>query len=202
MHGGRARWSCVRCRAWVHYQALCVKTHVEYPRHRAAGLSMDRVFMLLAVLSKHAGILPFRNDVFVSLVGGLRTSDPSVDLAATVAIASSITSRPVQGDVVFIGEVGLGGELRTVAHMDQRIAAAKQMGFGNVIVAAGRPGSGPGHGASGGIHVAPHSNVVSVLRSVLKPRERAGTVDEFGDGRDDPEDRRRPAARAPEDERR
>lgn len=174
-------------------QALCVKTHVEYPRHRTTGLPLDRVFMLLAVLSKHAGILPFRNDVFVSVVGGLRTSDPAVDLAATVAVASSITSRPVRGGVALIGEVGLGGELRPVAHVDQRIGAAKQMGFSSVIVPAARPGGGPGHGAHGGMRIAPHASVVSVLRAVLLPRQRAAAADEFGDGREEPDERRRGA---------
>lgn len=124
-------------------QALCTDTPFEFPRHRANGVSLDRVFLLLAVLARHARLTSRGRDVFVNVVGGLRLSDPGTDLALAVAIASGMREVPVPRDVAFIGEIGLGGELRPVPHMKARIDAAAQMGFRKIVVPAQAPrGSG------------------------------------------------------------
>lgn len=120
----------------VEVQALCTDTTFEFPRHRSSGIQLERVFMLLAVLRKHAGVRIGRKDLFVNVVGGLRLTDPAVDLATAVSIASSVKEEPVPRHIAFIGEVGLGGELRPVPHTQQRLAAAAQLGFTHCVLPA------------------------------------------------------------------
>lgn len=110
-------------------QALVVPTAADLPRRVATGVEMNRVLLLLAVLEKKAGIRLSNKDVFLSVAGGIRLSDPAADLALIAAIVSSLTERPVDPSMVLVGEVGLGGEIRSVSNPKQRLAEAVRLGF-------------------------------------------------------------------------
>ena len=117
-------------------QALVGPSVLEMPRRTTSGLDGSRVGMVLAVLQRRAGIKLGRQDVYAATVGGVRLTEPSVDLAVAVALASSAANLSVPHGVVAIGEVGLAGEVRRVAGLPRRIAEAERMGFRRVIVPA------------------------------------------------------------------
>src|SRR5437868_5826452 len=117
-------------------QALVGPSVLEMPRRTTSGLDGSRVGMVLAVLQRRAGIKLGKSDVYAATVGGVRLTEPSVDLAVAVALASSAANLSVPHGVVAIGEVGLAGEVRRVAGLPRRIAEAERMGFRRVIVPA------------------------------------------------------------------
>jgi DNA repair protein RadA/Sms len=120
----------------VEVQALATRAGFGTPQRVSTGFDGRRLALLLAVLDKRAG-LPFaQTDVFVNVVGGLRLIEPAGDLAVVSAVASSIYDKPLPASAVFIGEVGLGGEVRSVARLDRRLAEAEQLGFDVVYVGA------------------------------------------------------------------
>lgn len=90
--------------------------------------------MLLAVLAKRGGVDAGRHDVFVNVAGGLRVEEPGVDLGILLAIASSVRDLPPDPDMVVMGEVGLGGEVRRVAHPERRISEAGRMGYAQILL--------------------------------------------------------------------
>jgi len=100
----------------------------------ATGLDHHRVSMILAVLEKRLGMFLQNQDAYVNVVGGVRLYEPAVDLAVAVSVASSFRDRPTGPRDVYVGEVGLTGEVRSVARLEQRLAEARQMGFQNAIV--------------------------------------------------------------------
>ena len=121
----------------VEVQALVQRAGGPYPRNRACGVSLDRLHLLTAVLARHsaAGGALSHHDVMVNVVGGLRLTDPSTELALAMAIASSAVGLPLARGVVFLGEVGLTGEVRgTVPRARDRLAAAKALGFTRAFV--------------------------------------------------------------------
>jgi DNA repair protein RadA/Sms len=122
-------------------QALVGTSVLEVPRRTTSGLDASRVGMVLAVLQRRAGLKLGRQDVYAATVGGVRLTEPSVDLAVAVALASSAANLSVPHGVVAIGEVGLAGEVRRVAGLPRRLAEAERMGFRRVIVpmASGAP---------------------------------------------------------------
>jgi DNA repair protein RadA/Sms len=120
----------------VEIQALASKAGFGTPQRVATGLDHRRLAVLLAVLERRGG-LPFGNlDVFVNVTGGVRLAEPSTDLAVLAALVSSVHDRPVPGDALFIGEVGLGGEVRPVAGVERRLAEASRQGFRRVFLSA------------------------------------------------------------------
>ncbi|MFA5884551.1 MAG: DNA repair protein RadA [Acidimicrobiia bacterium] len=102
-------------------------------RRVATGVDANRLSMLLAVLERHAGVDTRRADVYASVAGGVRIAEPGVDLAVLVAVAGVATDRVVAPRTVLLGEVGLGGEIRGVAHAAVRVAEAARLGFTRVI---------------------------------------------------------------------
>lgn len=118
----------------VEAQALVTDTAFSTPSRRTTGIDQNRLALLLAVLEKRLRYQLYRCDVFVSIAGGLRINEPSVDLGVLLAVASSFRNRMVDPETVVIGEVGLGGEVRSVARIDQRIKEAKLMGFQRCII--------------------------------------------------------------------
>src|SRR6185369_4166788 len=98
----------------IEIQGLAAKAGFGTPQRVATGFDGRRLALLLAVLDKRAGISFAQTDVFVNVVGGLRLVEPAGDLAVASALASSFYDRPLPGDAVFIGEIGLGGEIRGV----------------------------------------------------------------------------------------
>ncbi|MCC6809432.1 MAG: DNA repair protein RadA [Deltaproteobacteria bacterium] len=118
-------------------QALCVPTPFGMPRRTALGVDPNRVALLLAVLERCAGMDVLGQDVFVNAAGGLRLTEPSSDVAIALAVASSVRRRAVDAKVCAIGEVGLTGEIRRVARVEQRVEEARRLGFTRVLVPEG-----------------------------------------------------------------
>jgi DNA repair protein RadA/Sms len=120
----------------VEVQALAAKSGYGTSQRVSTGFDGRRLALLLAVLEKRAG-LPFGQlDVFINIVGGIRIVEPSADLAIAAALASTVHDRPLPADSAFIGEVGLGGEVRPVAQTDRRIAEAANMGLSRIYVSS------------------------------------------------------------------
>jgi DNA repair protein RadA/Sms len=118
-------------------QTLVCETGAELPRRVTSGLDFARVGLVIAVLQQRADIKIGKSDIFAATVGGVRLTEPSVDLALALAIASSLAKISIPADVVAIGEVGLAGEIRRVAGVQRRLAEAARMGFRRAIVPAG-----------------------------------------------------------------
>ncbi|MDH4326384.1 MAG: DNA repair protein RadA [Betaproteobacteria bacterium] len=118
----------------VEIQALVDAAHAPNPRRLTVGLEQNRLAMLLAVLHRHAGIATMDQDVFVNAVGGVRIGEPAADLAAALAIVSSLTDRPIPGKLLAFGEVGLAGEVRPAPRGQDRLKEAAKLGFERAIV--------------------------------------------------------------------
>ena len=120
----------------VEIQALAAKSGYGTPQRVATGLDQRRLAVLLAVLERRGGV-PFGSlDVFVNVTGGVRLVEPSTDLAVLAALVSSVADRPLPADAVFLGEVGLGGEIRPVAAAERRLGEAARQGFRRVFLSA------------------------------------------------------------------
>jgi len=117
-------------------QALVASSPFGMPARKTVGVDVNRMTMLLAVLEKRVGIRVSNLDVFVNLAGGIKLTEPGLDLACVAAIASSFYDRPVADDTVVIGEVGLGGEVRAVSQIERRVMEAKRLGFARCILPA------------------------------------------------------------------
>lgn len=117
----------------VEVQALSNLTPFGYPKRTSTGFDVNRAQLLISVLQKYARINLSNQDIFVNVVGGMRLKDPSCDLGVLMAIASSFLQKSIPSDTCFIGEVGLSGEIRTVANIDKRVKEAKKLGFKKVI---------------------------------------------------------------------
>ena len=115
-------------------QALCARTQLNVPRRLASGLDNNRLYMLCAVLEKKLGFKLYAQDVFVNVAGGIRVREYASDLALAAAIVSSLRGTAIARDTVFIGEVGLSGEVRRVNHMEQRLKECQRLGMRRVIV--------------------------------------------------------------------
>lgn len=114
-------------------QALAAKTVFGYPKRTASGISLNKLNLLAAVLEKRAGVRLYDQDIYVNIAGGVRVTDPAVDLAVVVAIASSVLKKAVKSDIVIFGEVGLSGEVRRVAQEKPRLKEAQALGLARVI---------------------------------------------------------------------
>jgi len=113
----------------VEIQALVSKSSLAYPRRRAQGFDYNRLGLLVAVLEKRAGLALESQDVFVNVAGGIKIEDPAADLAVAVAISSAFYERRVINEAVVLGEVGLAGEIRSIAQVALRINEAERLGF-------------------------------------------------------------------------
>lgn len=110
-------------------QALTSPTHFPYPRRIATGLDINRCQMLLAALEKHVSLNLDNKDVYISLAGGAKISDPSLDLAVCAAVISSVKDKQIAGTSVFIGEVGILGQVANVPLIERRITEANRLGM-------------------------------------------------------------------------
>jgi DNA repair protein RadA/Sms len=113
----------------VEVQALAVSSGYGTPQRVATGLDPKRLAVLLAVLERRAGFSFATLDVFVQVSAGVRLSEPGADLAVAAALISSHTNRPTPADALFLGEIGLAGEVRPVGAIDRRLAEAGRLGF-------------------------------------------------------------------------
>ena len=118
----------------IEVQALVSSAAYGTPQRSATGFDIRRMNMLLAVLEKRAGFKLMQKDVFLNIAGGLRVSDPAVDLAVLVAVLSSNLDMTIDGTICVTGEVGLSGEIRPVNRVEQRIAEAQKLGFKKILI--------------------------------------------------------------------
>ena len=123
----------------VEVQALVAKTGAPVPRRVAQALDGGRLSLLAAVLSERAGVDLAGYDVYANVAGGVRIVEPGVDLAVAMALAGARTNRPIPPDTVFVGELGLGGELRQVAQVVRRLTEAARLGFTHAVVPPSTP---------------------------------------------------------------
>ena len=117
-------------------QALITKSGFPTPRRMATGFDYNRMQMLLAVLEKRAGYFFGSLDAYINVVGGLRLDEPASDLPIALAMVSGLRDRPIPADMLAIGEIGLGGEIRSVIRIEDRVQEAERMGFERVLVPA------------------------------------------------------------------
>jgi DNA repair protein RadA/Sms len=127
----------------IEMQALVSPTPFGYPKRTAVGFDLNRLNLLVAVLTKRAGLNLSSSDIYVNVVGGLRVTEPAADLALILSIASAFKDTQAPPDLVAFGEVGLSGEVRSVSQTTRRVAEAKRLGYGMAV--------GPSHGATPGI---------------------------------------------------
>lgn len=118
----------------VEIQALVCHSAFGMPRRTAAGVDYNRVNLLMAVLEKTVGVKLADQDAYINIAGGMKISEPAVDLGLVLSIISSFRNRPIAEDVICFGEVGLSGEVRSVNMIEQRIAEARKLGFKQCIL--------------------------------------------------------------------
>jgi DNA repair protein RadA/Sms len=118
----------------VEVQALAGPTHYSMPQRVATGFDARRLTILLALLERHGGMQLGGYDVFLSVAGGLSLDDPGGELAAALAVASSLRDRPLPAGTLALGELGLGGEIRPVSQLEARLREARHLGFKRALV--------------------------------------------------------------------
>jgi len=121
----------------IEVQALVSTAAYGMPQRIATGYDVRRLNMLLAVLEKRAGFKLATRDVFLNIAGGIRISDPGLDLAVIIAVLSSNFDRPVKKNICMSAEVGLSGEIRPVNRIEQRIREAEKLGFKTILISSG-----------------------------------------------------------------
>jgi DNA repair protein RadA/Sms len=132
--------SCVACLMegsrpiLAEVQALVSSSGYGNPRRTSNGFDYNRLAMLLAVLEKRAGYIFANTDVYINVVGGLKLYEPASDLSVALALISSLKDEPIRDDVIAFGEIGLGGEIRSIGSCEQRIKEAARLGFKKCIV--------------------------------------------------------------------
>lgn len=117
----------------VEVQALVTKTVFGYPQRKASGFDLNRLQVLVAVLQKRAKLNLANQDIIINVVGGLKVSEPSLDLAVSLAIISSLANWVVDRQTIVMGEIGLGGEVRNLKNLEARIKEAEKLGFKKII---------------------------------------------------------------------
>ncbi len=121
----------------IEVQALVTPSNYGMPQRTVAGLDARRVSLLLAVLEKRYGLRVGQYDVFVNIAGGVRIDEPAIDLAVCASVVSSARDISIDHGTALVGEVGLGGEVRSVSQLEKRVAEAEKLGFRRIIVPSG-----------------------------------------------------------------
>ncbi len=120
----------------VEVQALVSRSHYGTPQRTVSGFDYRRLALILAVMERYLGLDFGIHDVFVKIAGGFRIDDPALDLAVAAALYSSRQDYPLDGHTVYLGELGLGGEVRPVVHLEARLQEIQKMGFQRVVLSA------------------------------------------------------------------
>lgn len=115
-------------------QALVTPTGFGNPRRMSSGVDINRVILMIAVLEKRARVHLSNYDVYINVAGGLKIDETAIDLGLCAAIATGLKDEPIPAEMIFMGEVGLGGELRSVSHLEKRLNEAVKLGFTRAIV--------------------------------------------------------------------
>jgi DNA repair protein RadA/Sms len=118
----------------VEVQALCKYTSFGYPKRSTSGFDVNRLNILLAVLSRYTNAKLDSEDVFVNIAGGMKVTEPASDLSVLAALISSKKKIIISSDTVFCGEIGLSGEVRQVSHLEKRLKEAEKLGFKKAII--------------------------------------------------------------------
>lgn len=118
----------------VEIQALVSRSNYGIPQRTVSGIEQARLALILAILEKHCGIHFGLNDVFIKVVGGLKLSDPGIDLGIAMSIYSSYSNKSLPDKSVYIGEIGLNGDIRSVSQMDRRREEAAKLGYKNIFL--------------------------------------------------------------------
>jgi len=118
----------------VEVQALCAPSYFSAPRRTVTGADFNRVNVALAVIEKRLGMRLGDMDVYVNVVGGVRVTEPALDLGIALAVVSSLHDAPIPADACVFGEVGLAGEVRAVSHADRRAMEAMRLGFSRCVL--------------------------------------------------------------------
>jgi len=118
----------------VELQGLTSPTNFGNPRRTTNGMDYNRLLLITAVLTRRIGLRLSDQDIFLNVVGGLRVEEPAADLAAAVALVSSVKDLPVRADLALIGEIGLSGELRWVSQIEPRLREAAKLGFKAAVI--------------------------------------------------------------------
>jgi DNA repair protein RadA/Sms len=147
----------------VEIQALVTETSYGTPQRTATGFDAKRLQMLLAVLEKREGFRLSAQDVFVNAAGGVRLDEPAVDLGVMIAVASSFRDLEIDRRTLFVGEVGLGGELRSVGMIEARLKEAARLGFQRALI----PGRNAKQPFGKALEIVPAATVHDVLDLVL-----------------------------------
>jgi len=147
-------------------QALVGVSVLDVPKRVTSGLDASRVGMVLAVLQRRADVKIGKSDVYAATVGGVRLTEPSVDLAVAVALASSVANLHLPHGLIVMGEVGLAGEVRNVVGVPRRVAEAERMGFQHAIVPVGSAGNG--YAADSKMQIVEVSEVREALKAAFR----------------------------------
>jgi DNA repair protein RadA/Sms len=118
----------------VEVQALVNRSYFGYPQRKTSGFDYNRLALLIAVLTQRCKLPLGNQDVHLNLAGGIRINEPAIDLAVCLAVISAFKNRPIDPKLVAFGEVGLGGEVRSVAQTEKRLAEAEKLGFNKIIM--------------------------------------------------------------------
>lgn len=159
--------SCVTCvmegarPVLAEVQALLAPSNANYPRRTCNGLDSNRAAMLLAVLEKRGGLKISQCDAYFNIIGGLTLDEPASDLSVLVAIASSYLDKPIPTKLAAMGEVGLSGEIRSISHIEQRLAEVHRLGFTKCIIPAQQ---GDKLRTPAGLSCIPVKNIGQILR--------------------------------------
>ena len=166
----------------VEIQALTSPSMLNVPRRVGNGVDYNRLLMLVAVLSRRAGLQISNQDIIVNVVGGLKVHEPATDVAVCLAIASSFRNIPLPSGLAGMGEVGLSGELRGISQVGRRLDEASRLGFERCLVPAGSKGI---PSQEDGIQLVRAGTLSEALRHCLPRRQKAqegGSQEELGDG--------------------
>jgi DNA repair protein RadA/Sms len=145
-------------------QALVSPTSYGMPQRTSAGFDNKRLQLLLAVLEKRVGLHIGNYDVFVNIAGGVKVDEPAVDLGIAIAIVSSLRDVPTDSSTVVVGEVGLGGEIRTISQIEKRVQEAGKLGFKRIIIPKNNVKRMK---VNGDIEIIPVESVDEALKSIL-----------------------------------
>ena len=147
----------------IEIQALVTKTNFGYPQRRVSGFDLNRLQVLVGVLSKRADLPLDTYDIFLNVVGGLEASEPAADLAVVLALASALKNKTISKNIASFGEVGLGGEIRPVSQTEKRLNEIKKMGFEFAIIPSAKSTA-----KVSDIKIASVKNVKEVVEQILK----------------------------------
>ncbi|OGY44124.1 MAG: DNA repair protein RadA [Candidatus Buchananbacteria bacterium RIFCSPHIGHO2_02_FULL_40_13] len=145
----------------VEIQALASKTVFGYPQRKATGFDLNRLQMIIAVISKIAKINLSNHDIYLNVAGGLKVKETATDLATGLAIISAFLEKPISRDTLILGEIGLSGEIRTIAQIERRIKEAAKLKFNKVITAKNSAISN-----ISGVEIIPVANIGEAIRII------------------------------------